>query len=308
VECARLAQSAGKPVSLQWTREEEFTWAYFRPAALIETEASLDDKGNISSWYFVNVNSGGSAVETPYRIAKNRCVSVSSEPPLRHGSYRALASTANIFARESLMDELARLAGKDPLAFRLAHLDNPRLRAVLEEAAKQFDWSKKFAARREPGYGIGLSCGTEKGSFVAACVEVLADKETIRVRRVCQTYECGKVLNPSGLRSQIEGAIVMGIGPALREAMQFENGQMQTTAFSDYKVPRFADVPAIDVHVLDRPDLPSIGAGETPIVAVAPAIANAVFDAVGKRVREMPILLRKANTSNGESGKAGAKT
>jgi isoquinoline 1-oxidoreductase len=291
LECAKLAQAAGKPVSLQWSREEEFTWAYFRPAALIQTEASLDDKGNITSWFFVNVNSGGSAVETPYRIAKNRCTTVQSEPPLRHGSYRALASTANIFARESLMDELAKLAGKDPLTFRLNHIDNPRLRAVLEEATKQFDWSKRFGARREPGYGLGLACGTEKGSFVAACAEVLMDGDTIHVRRVCQAYECGKIMNPSGLKAQNEGAIMMGIGPALREEIRFEKGQLQTTAFSEYKVPRFADMPKIDVHLLDRPDLPSTGAGETPIVAVAPAIANAVADATGKRVRQMPIRL-----------------
>src|SRR4051812_31247652 len=126
----------------------------------------------------------------------------------------------------------------------------------------QFNWAARFAARREPGYGIGLSCGTEKGSYVAACVEGQGDGDAIHIRRVCQAYECGKVMNPSGLRAQIEGAIVMGIGPALREAIEFENGHVQTTAFSAYKVPRFADVPKIDVHVLDRPDLPATGAGE----------------------------------------------
>src|SRR5207248_10352053 len=117
VEAARLAQRAGRPVSLRWTREEEFTWAYFRPAAVIEVEAGLDAKGTITSWHFVNINSGPSAMETPYRIAQARSQFVQSEPPLKHGSYRALASTANVFARECFMDELAAAAGRHPLEF-----------------------------------------------------------------------------------------------------------------------------------------------------------------------------------------------
>ena len=132
VEAARLAQAAGKPVSLRWTREEEFTWAYFRPAALIETEASLDEKGALTSWHFININSGGSGLDTPYRSGNARCQFLRSDTPLRQGSYRVLAATANNFARESFMDELAAAAGADPLDFRLAHLENPRLRAVLE--------------------------------------------------------------------------------------------------------------------------------------------------------------------------------
>src|SRR5206468_199296 len=139
VEAARLARAAGKPVSLRWTREEEFTWAYFRPAGVIKIEAGLDANNALSSWYFININSGGSAVETPYRIAKRHTTSVGSKAPLRHGSYRGLAATANNFARECAMDELAAAAGVDPLDFRLAHLDetdSARLRAVLELAAK----------------------------------------------------------------------------------------------------------------------------------------------------------------------------
>ena len=163
VEAARLAKAAGKPVSLRWTRKEEFTWAYFRPAAAINAEASLDGEGNIATWHFVNVNSGNSAVDTPYRSGKSKSEFVQSEPPLRHGSYRALASTANIFARECFMDELAELAGKDPLEFRLAHLGEPRLRAVLEEAAKRFDWPRRSKGKK-PNVGVGLACGTEKAS------------------------------------------------------------------------------------------------------------------------------------------------
>jgi CO/xanthine dehydrogenase Mo-binding subunit len=294
-EAARLAQAAGKPVSLRWTRAEEFTWAYFRPAALIEVEASLDAKGALTSWHFTNINSGGSAIDTPYRSGNARCQFVRADAPLRQGSYRVLAATANNFARESFMDELAAAAGTDPLEFRLAHLENARLRAVLEAAAARFNW-KERAGKKTPKTGVGLACGTEKGSYVAACVEVGIDQGRIVVRRVCQVFECGAILNPDNLLSQVQGAIIMGLGPALREEMRFENGEMLNASFRKYQVPRFEDVPELDIHLLNRPDLASAGAGETPIMVVAPAIANAVFHATGVPVRTMPISLPKTTS------------
>jgi CO/xanthine dehydrogenase Mo-binding subunit len=292
VETARLAQAAGKPVSLRWTREEEFTWAYFRPAAVIEAEASLDAQGKIATWHYININSGPNAVDTPYSVGKKDCRYVASRPPLRHGSYRALAATANNFGREVFMDELAAAAGSDPLEFRLAHLENSRLRAVLEKAAKEFNWSERVK-KKDANVGVGLACGTEKGSFVAACAEVEIDRKEnkIKVRRVCEAFECGKILNPMNLESQVQGAIIMGLGAALREEMQFENGKILNATFKKYLVPRFDDVPELDVHLVDRPDLPSAGAGETPIIAIAPAVANAVFRATGKSVRSLPIRL-----------------
>ncbi len=290
VEAARLAKAAGKPVSLRWTRPEEFTWAYFRPAAFIDIEASLGPEGSLTSWHFINVNSGGSAIDTPYKAGKARSHYVNSAPPLRQGSYRALAATANNFARECFMDELAAAAQADPFEFRRAHLDNPRLRAVLESAAQRFGW-KERVAKKSPGRGVGLACGTEKGSYVAACAEIAIEKGEIVVRHVCEVFECGAVLNPENLRSQIQGAIIMGLGPALREEMEFENGVILNSSFRKYPVPRFSDVPEFDLHVLDRLDLASVGAGETPIIAIAPAIANAVFHATGARVRQMPIRL-----------------
>jgi isoquinoline 1-oxidoreductase len=220
---------------------------------------------------------------------------VPSDPPLRQGSYRVLAATANNFARESFMDELAAAAGADPLEFRLAHLDDPRLRTVLQQAAKRFGWRERVG-QRQPDVGVGLACGTEKGSYVAACVEIALDRPNgrIAVRRVCEVFECGAIINPSNLLSQVQGCILMGIGPALREAMEFQDGKMKNASFSKYLVPRFSDAPELDIHLLNRPDLPSAGAGETPIVAVAPAIANAVFHATGQRIREMPIRLPAA--------------
>ncbi len=290
VEAARLAKGLGKPVALKWTREEEFTWASFRPAAVIDVAATLDGSGKLTSWHFVDINAGSPGIETPYRAGKVRSQAVNSAPPLRQSSYRALAATANNFARESFMDELAAAAGSDPLAFRLAHLENDRLRAVLEAAATRFNWTERVK-QKQPNVGIGLACGTEKGSYVAACVEIGIDRQpnSIAVRRVCEAFECGAILNPDNLRSQVAGAIIMGLGPALREAMRFEDGKMLNAHFSSYPVPRLSDVPELDIQLLNRPDLASAGAGETPIIAIAPAIANAVFHATGVRVREMPI-------------------
>jgi isoquinoline 1-oxidoreductase len=292
VEAARLAQGAGKPVLLRWTRAEEFAWAYFRPAGVIEAEATLDAGGQLTSWHFININSGGSAIETPYRAGNARSAYIRSQAPLRQGSYRALAATANTFARESLMDELASEARLDPFAFRMAHLENRRLRAVLESAAERFNWTRRIRAK-EPGVGVGLACGTEKGSYVAACAEVSVDTNArrIAVRRVCQVFEAGAVMNPDNLKAQVAGCVLMGLGPALRESMEFEDGRMTNASFRRYLVPRFRDVPEVDVHLLDRRDLPSAGGSETPIIAIAPAIANAVFNATGKRIREMPIRL-----------------
>lgn len=295
IEAARLARAAGRPVMLRWTRAEEFTWAYFRPAGVIDIEASLDPQHQLTSWHMVNINSGRSAVDSPYQIPRSRARSIRSRPPLREGSYRALASTANTFARESAMDELAHAAGVDPLEFRLAHLRPGRLRSVLEEAARRFNWHERVR-EKQPGRGVGLACSTEKGSYVAACVEVAVapDSKEIHVLHVCQAFECGAIMNPDNLKSQVEGAIVMGLGPALAEEIRIEDNAIENATFRRYRVPHFRDTPTLDIHLLDRPDLPSAGAGETPLIAVAPAIANAVDHATGQRIRHMPIRLADA--------------
>ena len=289
-EAARLAKAAGRPVAVHWTRAEEFTWAYFRPATVIECRGGLDVKSSISGWDFTNINAGEAAIDTPYNISNTRILSAGSDSPLRQGSYRCLAATANNFARESFMDELAEAAGADPLAFRLAHLENPRIRAVLEMAAEQFDWP----ARRKkvtPTSGVGLACGTEKNSCVAACAEVGIDRQLgqITVKHVCEAFECGPIQNPANLLSQVQGCIIMGLGGALSEEMEFADGRILNATFARYHVPRFSDVPTIDVHLINKTDIPSAGGGETPIIAVAPAIANAVFAATGIRIRSLPI-------------------
>jgi CO/xanthine dehydrogenase Mo-binding subunit len=289
LEAARLAREVKRPVSLRWTRAEEFAWAYARPAALIEVQAALDESRKIAAWDFANYNSGPSAIDTPYKTANARIRFLPVDSPVRQGSYRALASTANNFARECTIDELAQAAGLDPLAFRLEHLDNERIRTVLIAASEKFGW-KQRAAARVPNRGVGLACGIEKNSVVAACVEVEVDpKGSVRLLEICQAYECGAVLNPAGLRAQAEGCIVMGLGAVLGEELRFADGRLQNARFSAYRVPRFRDVPPkMELVFVDKKDADPVGAGETPIIALAPAMANAVYAITGQRVRSLP--------------------
>jgi nicotinate dehydrogenase subunit B len=289
IEAARLAKAAGKPVKIVWTREEEFTWAYFRPAGVIEISSGVKKDGTITAWEFHNYNSGGSGIRTPYDVAHQRIIPHSSRSPLRQGSYRALAATANHFARESHMDDLAKAIGIDPLEFRLKNLKTPRVRAVLEAAAQRFGWGK---AKPEADHGFGIAVGTEKGSYVSSCAEVGVDRSRgkVHVVRVVTAFECGAILNPDHLKNQVEGAVVQGLGGALFEAIRFADGKILNPNFKEYRLPRFSDTPVLETVLLDRKDLPSAGAGETPIVGVAPAVGNAIFQATSIRLRSMPMV------------------
>ena len=289
IEAARLARAAGKPVKLVWTREEEFTWAYFRPAARIEISSGTTRDGHVTAWEFHNYNSGSSGIGTPYDIANQKIEFHPSDSPLRQGSYRGLAATANHFARETHMDELARELKIDPLEFRRRNLKDARLLAVFEAAAKAFGWSDR---KKEAGHGFGIAGGVEKGGYLATCAEVRADRTSgdVKVERLVSAFECGAIVNPEHLRNQVEGALVMGMGGALFEAIEFADGKITNPHFAQYRVPRFGDMPKIESVLVDRKDLPSAGAGETPIVGVAPAIGNAIFDATGVRLRSMPLV------------------
>ena len=290
VEAARLAKGAGAPVKLVWTREEEFTWAYFRPAGVIDVRAAAQKDGALTAWEFHNYNSGPAAIQTQYEVPNQRIeFHPTQSPPLRQGSYRSLAAAANHFARESSMDELAHSIAIDPLEFRLKNLREPRLRAVFETAAKRFGWGKQKASA---GQGFGIAGGFEKGGYVATCAEVEVDPATrnLRIVRVVEAWDCGPVVNPNGLRNQIEGAIMMGIGGALFEDVHFAEGRVLNPHFAQYRVPRFRDLPKIEVELIDRKDVPPFGAGETPIVGIAPAIGNAIFSATGVRLRSMPMV------------------
>ena len=290
IEAARLAKAAGKPVKVVWTREEEFTWAYFRPAGLIEIRSGALRDGTLVAWEHHNYNSGPSGIDTPYNIGSKDVQFYPAKSPLRQGSYRGLAATANHFARESHMDELACAVGKDPLEFRLKNLTDPRLCAVFETAAKQFGWGR---SKSSSGHGFGIAGGVEKGGYVATCAEVEVDLGTkrVKIRRVVEAWESGAIVNPNGLRNQMMGAVVQAIGGAMFETIQFKDGRILNPHFADYRVPRFSDMPEIEIVLIDRKDLPSAGAGETGIVGLAPAVGNAIFAATGTRLRDMPMIL-----------------
>ena len=288
IEAARLAKAVSKPVKVVWTRQEEFTWAYLRPAGVIEIKAGVKRDGTLVSWEYHNYNSGPAAIGTHYNVPNQLIQFHPSKSPLRQGSYRGLASTANHFARESHMDSLAHAAKMDPLGFRLKNLSDPRLSAVLQAAAEKFGWSQ---AKSSPACGNGIACGFDKGGYVATCAEVAIDPDTkkIHIRRVVQAWECGAVVNPDGLKNQLSGAIVQGIGGALFEKILFSKGRIDNPYFSKYRLPRFSDTPQIEIVLLDRKDLQSAGAGETGLVGLAPAVGNAIFAATGNRLRSMPM-------------------
>ena len=195
------------------------------------------------------------------------------------------------------MDELAHLAKMDPLEFRLKNLTDERFRAALKAAADKFGWGQtnshpaRDTTKDRTLRGFGIAGGFDKGGYVATCAEVAVDQATrqVRVVRVVAAFDCGAVVNPDGLRNQIEGANNMGLGGALFEAIQFANGRILNPHFAQYRVPRFSDAPAIEVVLIDRKDVPSAGAGETPIVGIAPAIGNAIFAASGQRLRSLPM-------------------
>ncbi|HYE87914.1 MAG TPA: molybdopterin cofactor-binding domain-containing protein, partial [Vicinamibacterales bacterium] len=238
------------------------------------------------AWEYDSYNAGPAALHTNYDFPNQRIEMHPTVSPLRVGSYRGLAATANHFARETHIDEVARALGLDPLEVRLKNLTDSRQRAVLEAVAARASW----ASRRQNGRLLGLACGHEKGSYVASIAEVVVDaSKRPRVSRLTTVFECGAIVNPDGLRNQVDGALLQGLGGALFEQVRFEAGRILNPHFSKYRVPRFADVPAMDIVLLDRKDLPPAGAGETPIVAVAPAIGNAMFAATGVRRRGLPL-------------------
>lgn len=286
VEAARLSKGAGQPVKITWSREEEFAWAYFRPAGVIDVKAGISKDGKLLSWEFHNHNSGPSGIATPYDVLASKIEFHPMDSPLRQGSYRGLAATANHFARESMMNDLAVAAKIDPLEFRLKNLSEPRMKAVLDAAAKKFGWTGKAS---HPGRGVGIACGTEKGSFIATCAEVEVNGDDIKVIRVVAAFECGGIINPNHLENQIQGSVIQGLGGAMFELIDFKDGKLLNGLLSKYRVPRFSDVPELEVVMVNRKDIPSAGAGETPILGIAPAIRNAIDSASGKKLFTLPL-------------------
>lgn len=285
LEAARMARGAGKPVRLVWSREEEFTISYSRPAGVIDVRSGFDDQGRLLAWEFHNYNSGASGLPMHYDARASWVGFHAAPAPLRQGSYRSLAAVANTFARESHMEEIAVSIGLDPVELRLRNTTDPRLREVIEQAASLGNW----AARG--GRALGFAANIEKEARLALCVEAALDSvaKSARLVGAVMVFDPGAVLNPDHLKNQIEGAIVQGLGGALFEEIRWEGARFTSRRLTTYRVPRFKDTPRIEVHLIDRRNVEPAGCGESPITVVAPAIASAIFHATGKRVRSLPL-------------------
>jgi nicotinate dehydrogenase subunit B len=285
---ARLARAARRPVRVAFTREEEFRNGYLRPMSIVEVRAGADARGHLTAWSAHNLNGGSSALVPPYRVRNRSISNTLSDSPLAQGPYRSLAAIANNFARESVVDELAHATRLDPREFRDRNLEDERLRAVLRTAADLADWEHR---ERANGVGWGLAVGEEKGGRVATVAQVSVDRgRRVHVDRMWSAFAAGTIVHPDNLRSQVEGAHVMALGGALFEALHFSDGSATNPRLSEYRVPRFSDLPDIEVELVNEPAEPPAGAGETPMIAVAPAVANAIFDASGQRLRSLPLV------------------
>ncbi|MBZ5657741.1 MAG: molybdopterin-dependent oxidoreductase [Acidobacteriia bacterium] len=296
VEAARLAKVTGKPVQVVWDRAEEFFYDTFRPAAVVKIRSGQNDAGKLLLWNYRVYCAGDRGARQFYDIPHQRTQSSGgwgggSSPglhPFAVGPWRAPAVNTNTFARESHIDILASKLGRDPLEFRLAHLSDPRMRRVLLAATSQFGWKP---APAPSGRGVGLACATDVGTYVATVAEVAINKNTgnVEVKRVVCAQDQGVTVNPDGSRQQIEGSITMGLGYALTEEVRFKDGAVLDRNFDTYQTPRFSWLPRIETILIENPETPASGCGEPPITTMGAVVANAIFDATGARLRQLPM-------------------
>ena len=309
IEAARLARRAGRPVMVIWTREEEFFFDTFRPAAVVKIRSGIDAAGRMTFWDYRVYFAGRRGCELFYEIPHHR-EAVFGEwrigpgiHPFAVGPWRAPAANTNIYARDLQMAIMASMAGEDPLAFRLKHLKDRRMRRVLEAAAEHFGWRP---LKTPSGKGFGLSCGIDAETYVATMAEVEVNRETgrIEVKRVVCAQDMGQVVNPQGATIQMEGCITMGLGYALSEELHFSDGRLLDVNFDTYAIPRFSWLPAIETVIVPNPDLPPKGGGEPAIVCMGGVLATAVFDATGAKVRQLPMTPERVKKALVEEGPA----
>ncbi|HXH50511.1 MAG TPA: molybdopterin cofactor-binding domain-containing protein [Terriglobia bacterium] len=295
LEAARLAKLTGKPVQVAWTRAEEFFYDTFRPAAVVKIKAGVTKAGLLTYWDYGVYFAGGRGSEQFYDIPHHRTMSYGSgwtapegAHPFATGPWRAPANNTNTHARESHIDMLASKAGVDPIEFRLKNLKDARMRSVLQAAAKQFGWKP---GKSPSGRGLGVACGTDVGTVVAHIAEVAVDNKTghIQVKRVVCAQEMGLCVNPEGARIQMEGCITMGLGYALTEELKFTGGDIHDRNFDTYTIPRFSWLPKIETVILDAKDKPAQGGGEPAVICMGAVVANAVYDATGVRLLQLPM-------------------
>jgi len=327
-DAARLALAAnGRPVRVQWSRADELAWSPFGPAMVVEVEADLDDAGDIVAWRHTIWSNGHTSrpgrsktpallgawhLDKPFERlpainppvaggggAERNSIPLYTFPawqivnhwvlamPLRASALRSLGAYANVFAIESFIDEVAATAGVDPVAYRLRYLDDPRARAVLDRATAKFEWSHR-QKRDGIGHGVGFARYKGVGAYCAVIAEIEAEAE-IRVRRLVIAVDAGLVINPDGLANQIEGGAIQATSWTVKEAVRFDRERVTSDSWQAYPILRCSETPAVDVEIVSRPDCPAVGAGEAAQGPTAAAIANAVFDALGIRMRELPL-------------------
>lgn len=295
VEAARLAKLTGKPVQVAWTRAEEFFYDTFRPAAVVKIRSGITDTGKIVFWDYKVYFAGERGAQQFYEVPHHRTVShgggwrgTPGSHPFGTGAWRAPANNTNTFSRESQIDIMASKTGMDPLEFRLKNLSDKRMQRVLKAAAEKFGWRP---AKASSGRGYGVACGIDSGTYVAAMAEVKVDKKrgNVQVVRVVCAQDMGLVINPEGAKMQLEGCITMGLGYALSEEIHFKGGQIFDLNFDTYEIPRFSWVPKIETVLIEASDFPPQGGGEPAIVNMGGVVANAIYDAVGVRLFQLPM-------------------
>ncbi len=297
IEAARLSKATDKPVQVCWTREEEFFFDAFRPAAVVTIKSGLTKEGKPAFWDYSVYAAGDRGAPHFYDIPHHRTTSFDGAPhPFATGPWRAPGNNTNCFARESQIDLMAAKAKMDPVEFRLKNLKDKRAIRVLETAAEKFGWKP---APTPSGRGLGVAVGTDVGTWVAEIAEVQVDKRTgrVQVKRVVCAQDMGLAVNPQGAILQMEGCITMGLGYTLTEDIHFKNGMILDRNFDTYELPRFAAVPKIETVVLDLKDQPTHGGGEPAIIIVGAVVANAIYDATGARLLQLPMTperIRKA--------------
>lgn len=327
-DAVRLARAAsGRPVRVQWSRADELAWAPFGPAMVVDLEADLGATGAIVAWRHGLWSNGHTsrpggartpallgawhlakpfvrlpAINPP--IARGGGAERNSIPfydfpawqivnhhvltmPLRTSALRSLGAYTNVFAIESFIDELASAAGEDPIAFRLRYLKDLRARAVLERAASNAGWGR-WQKHEAGGHGVGIARYKNNGAYCAVVAEVEAETE-IRVRRLVIAVDVGLVINPDGVANQIEGGAIQATSWTLKEAVHFDRERVTSESWESYRILRCSEAPAVEVDIISRPDHPPVGVGEAAQGPTAAAIANAVFDSLGVRVRDLPL-------------------
>ena len=289
-EAVTLSKISGRPVQLAWTRNEDFFYDAFRPAAVVHMISGLDAEGHIAFWECDLLFTGSRSSEPIYNIPHFRVKTRSRNDvhPFETGAWRGPGSNTNVFAMESHTDILARAAGMDPLSFRIKNLTDQRMIRVLNAAADRC--GHRFT-KGPSGMGFGIACTNYLNTYVATIAKVSVNRYTgeVKVERVVCAQDMGEIINPQGAKLQIEGGITMGLSAALSEEIQFSGGTVHTDNFDSYQITKFKDAPPVDIVLIDNPEIPPQGCGEPAITTIGAALANAIFDAAGARVYTLPM-------------------